>query len=308
MAIVYDRTGEGWSVLLSEQRWLDAAEVAPALAAAMEVARADAIRACARQRGIVVQGLDETRANAAVSALVEAGYLAVAVPDVEVPILPRPLELSVVHFEGEGLRTPSIIGAGIPQFRPWGNLALISAAILADPTKQAAALLDKFRPNMLDDPKDRLSVAQKQRERARDRIYPLTTEIRREEPSPAAVIESAMAKSASRVGKGRKAKGKVEKEGGTTGQTTCIDLIFTGPFERLRITSATRAKDVPQSVHPAKNLHVTLNAMLVRSGRSRLTRASEQLSAGVDSGEYLFDDEGQLSDYLRWCYRTAGPG
>jgi hypothetical protein len=279
-------------VLLKEAAWIDPALVAPELARALKSPRSDAVRACRLQRGILVEGAAEDLAENAVSVLKDFGVSALAVPDSDVPILPKPVHVSLAHVQLDGFATPSVTGAGLPKLWPWEDLALLAGGILMDPQAQSAGLFDKIEDAAVADAQDRQAVAARQLERARNRVFPLAAEVQR-------VGEVGEALEAALSGKSTAIEHEVEGFGKIG---TVLDLVFTKPFERLRITGKARVTGIEHSSSRARNLHLAMAEIAPNAGAASQPAATQALIRGDDSGEYLFEDLGQFDMYCRWVY------
>src|SRR5690606_3703163 len=133
MAVKLSREPGHFSLLLQRAGWLDPALIAPELARVLKLPRSDAVRACRLQRGILFEGATHETAELAVNMLSSFGIQAVAVRDDKVPILPRPVNVSLAQVEEAGFATPSVSGTGLPKLWPWPDLVLVSAGILIDP-------------------------------------------------------------------------------------------------------------------------------------------------------------------------------
>lgn len=282
-----------FSVLLKEAVWLDPALVAPELARALKLPRSDTVRACRLQRGILVEGAPEDGAENAVSVLKDFGANAIFVPDTEVPILPKPVHVSLASVEPDGLATPSVSGTGMPKLWKWDDLALLAAGILMDPQAQAAGLFDKIEEAGVADAQDRQSVAARQLERARNRVFPLAAEIARASSEVGQALEAALSGKSSAI--------EPEIEGfGRIG--TLLDFVFTKPFERLRITGKARITGIEHTASRARNLHLALREVAPHARDASQPGATLALFEGTDSGEYLFEDLNQFDMYCRWVY------
>lgn len=293
MAVRLSREAGRWTVLLARTAWLDPALLAPEISAAMKLPRSDAVRACRYQRGILFEGATEQAAQAVVAALKLREVEAQAVPDAEVPLLPKPVQVSLVAVEPAGLATPSLQGAGMPQLWDWNHLALVCAGILLDPAQQAAGIVDKMDKAALEEADDRNALARRALERARTRVFPLAEELRRGEVEVGEALQAALT--------GAKLQAP-EAAGGFGRIGTVVDVIFNRPMERLRLTEKSRVQGIQRSMAPARNLHATVKALEAQADSATLSGTTIALAAGADSGEYLFEDAGQFDDYCRWAY------
>jgi hypothetical protein len=293
MAVRLSREAGRFSLLLKGAAWLDPALVAPELARALKLPRSDTVRACRLQRGILIEGAEQARAEDAVKALAEFGVHALAVPDDDVPILPKPVHISLSQVQAEGLATPSVTGAGMPKLWKWEDLALLAGGILIDPQAQSAGLFDKLEESEMADAQDRQAVAARQLERARSRVFPLVAQIARTGGEVGEALEAAL--------KGRSTTLEHEVEGfGKIG--TLIDLVFTKPFERLRITGKARVQGIEHSTNRARTLHLTLKEIAPHASNATQPGATLALVHGADSGDYVFEDAPQFDMYCRWVY------
>jgi hypothetical protein len=292
MAVRLSREPDGYSVLLCKTEWLDPALIAPELARVLKLPRSDTVRACRLQRGIVFEGAEQDKAEEAVKVLDGFGVEALAVPDGDVPIMPKPVMVSLSHIEEKGFATPSVSGAGLPKLWEWGNLVQFAAGILIDPQAQSAGLFDKVEEGF-SEAADRQSVAARQLERARSRVFPLADEISRGGKEVGAAMEAALT--------GKAAAIEHEVEGfGRIG--TVIDLLFTSPFERLRVTGGGRITGLEHTASRARNLHLAVKAIAAHAPGATQPGATIALAHGADSGDYLFEDLSQFDYYCRWAY------
>jgi hypothetical protein len=293
MAIRLSREPGRFTVLLTEAAWLDPALVAPELSRALKLPRSDTVRACRLQRGILMEGASADGAEAAVKALADFGISALAVPDAEMPILPRPVHVSLAQVTPDGFATPSVTGAGLPKLWPWPGLALLAGGILMDPGAQAAALFDKVEKDSISEATDRQSVAARQLEKARNRVFPLSAELARPGREVGEALEAALS--------GKSPGIETEVEGfGKVGSV--LDLLFTRPFERLRITGSGRITGLEHSASRARNLHMAVKEIAPLAAQAAQPGATLALAHGADSGEYLFEDLSQFDNYCRWVY------
>lgn len=292
MAVRLSREPGGFSVLLSKTDWLDPALIAPELARVLKLPRSDTVRACRLQRGIVFEGAEQHKADDAVKVLGEYGVDALAVADDEVPIMPKPVMVSLSHIEEKGFATPSVSGAGLPKLWEWGNLVQFAAGILIDPQAQSAGLFDKVEEGF-SEAADRQSVAARQLERARSRVFPLTAEIENAGKEVGEALEAALSGKASAIEHEVEGFGKIG---------TVIDLVFTKPFERLRVTGAGRVTGLEHTASRARNLHSAVKAIAKHAPGATQPGATIALAHGADSGEYVFEDLAQFDSYCRWAY------
>jgi len=292
MAVRLSREAGRFSVLLEKSSWLDPALVAPELARVLKLPRSDTVRACRLQRGILFEGAEEERAADAVRALADFDVGALSVPDNEVPILPKAVHVSLSQVTDEGFATPSISGTGLPKLWAWGDLAMLTGGILMDPAAQAAGLFDRIEEAGFSDAGDRQSMAAKQLERARSRVFPLANEIRRGKEVGVA-LEAALAGKAPMVENEVEGFGKVG---------TVLDLLFTKPFERLRISNKGRVAGLEHTASPARNLHEAVREISAKATQATQPGSTLALAHGADSGEYLFEDLSQFDSYCRWVY------
>ena len=293
MAVRLSREDGRYSVVLTAVAWLDPALVAPELARVLKVLRSDAVRACRLQRGILFEGAEQTGADDAVKVLGDFGVEAIVVPDAELPILPKPVHVSLSHIEPDGFATPSVSGAGMPKLWPWENLVLFAGGIIMDPDALSAGLFDRIEGEGFSDATDRQSMAAKQLEKARSRVFPLAHEIERAGKEIGQALEAALS------GKVQVGDGTVEGFGRIE---TAIDLLFTKPFERLRVTSKGRITGLDHTPSRARNLHAGVKAMIGKAAKATQPGATLALADGADSGEYLFEDLAQFDAYCRWNY------
>lgn len=293
MAVKLSREAGGFSVLLKETAWLDPALMAPELASALKLPRSDTVRACRLQRGILFEGASGGQARACVDALEGFEVEAISVPDDEVPLLPKPVNVSLARIEDAGLATPSIKGAGMPSLWAWENLALVAGAILMDPDVQTPGLLDKIDDSGFAAPSDRQNMAARQLDKARKRVFPLRAEIDGGRQNMGDALEAALARKGGVGDREVEGFGKVD---------TAIDFVFVKPFDRLRITGAGRIAGLERTPSRARNLHVALKDITARAHAATQPGATLALAHGADSGEYVFEDLAQFDHYCRWAY------
>lgn len=289
MAVHLSREEGRFSLLLRKPVWLEAGDLAAPLALALRVPRSDTVRMCRLQRGILFQGATEEAAARALAVLAEGGVEAEVVPDADVPLLGRALEPMVVEFTEEGLRTPSLAGAGLPALWPWDALAMVSAGIQADPGADAEGFLGGIDRDLLQEAEVRKAGARRRLERARERVYPLREVLAKSEPQAAELLA--------------RHAGKAGDEDPHRRVRTRLDLIFTRPFERIRLTEQCRALGRDHSAWPARNLQAMLKELVALAPQAGLTGASLALLHEADAGDYLFDDDATFDDYCRWSWR-----
>jgi hypothetical protein len=293
MAVRLSREAGRFCVLLSAAAWLDPALVAPELSRALKLPRSDTVRACRLQRGILFEGAEQAAAEAAVKVLGDFGVEALCVPDAELPLLPKAVQVSLSQVTPGGFATPSIAGAGLPKLWKWDDLAMLAGGILMDPAVQTAGLIDKIEEAGFSDATDRQSMAARQLEKARSRVFPLANEIARGGQAVGEALEAALA------GKSPGVQSEVEGFGKVG---TVLDLVFTRPFERLRITGNSRITGLEHSASRARNLHLAVKEIAACAGAATQPGATLALAHGADSGEYLFEDLTQFDSYCRWVY------
>ncbi len=294
MAVKLSRESGQFSLLLAEVKWLDVSGLAPKLAAALRVTKSDALRALRQQRGILLEGLSEVQAKAAQDAMRAEGVLTRIVADAEVPSLSKPLEVSLIRVGEHDFETPSVVGAGLPQLWPWENLALACGGIILDGAVQADKLTVALEQGLHEEADVRKAHALRQLEKARERVFPLSAEIRRPEPELADALTAA-----ARAKAGKKEKRAIEGEFGEV--QTVLDLVFVKPLERLRVSARTRVQDLARSVFPAKQLHI-IAAAVAPHAKSKASSSLKDLATSTDCGSYLFEDLLQFDDYCRWCF------
>jgi hypothetical protein len=292
MAIRLSRDSGRFCVVLQRQLWLDPVKLAAPLAAALGVPRSDTLRICRLQRGILFEGATEAQASAASQLLHSHGIDSEAIPDSALPLLPKAVHVGLGHVELEGLATPSIVGAGMPKLWPWRNLVLASAGVLIDPAVQAAGVVDKLDKDMLAEVEDRRSVATRQLDRARERVFPLAAELARPRQDFAGALQAAMTGT-------RLPQTEIEGFGKID---TVLDLVFTHPFERLRVTPAGRVTGLARFGNRAIDLHVQVAEVLRRAPEASMPAGTLALAHGADSGEYVFEDLAQFEQFTRWSY------
>lgn len=294
MAVKLSRKSGQFALLLAEVKWLDVSGLAPKLAAALRVTKSDAVRALRQQKGILVEGVSQEQAQAACAALKAEGVEANAVAETEVPALPKALEVSLIRIGEHAFETPSLVGAGLPQIWPWEDLLLACGGIVLDASAQIEKLASTLERGDNEDADVRKAHAQRQLERARERVFPLSAEVGRAEPELFDALSAA-----SRARKGKNEKPADVGEFGNL--RTMLDLVFRHPFERLRITVRTRVQDLPRSVHPAKQLHLIAAAAITQISKGAC-QSFLDLARAVDSSSYIFEDLAQFDDYCRWCF------
>ncbi|MEZ5993385.1 MAG: hypothetical protein R3E76_13690 [Planctomycetota bacterium] len=293
MAVRLSREAGRFCVLLERSSWLDPALVAPELARVLKLTRSDTVRACRLQRGILFEGATAEQADAAVRALGDFDVAALSVPDGEMPLLPKPVHVSLSQILREGFATPSINGAGLPKLWKWEDLAMLAGGILMDPAAQAAGLFDRIDEGGFSDASDRQSMAAKQLEKARSRVFPLADEIARGGKEVGEALEAALSGKAPVLETSVDGFGKVG---------TVLDLIFTKPFERLRVTAKGRITGLEHTASAARNLHMAVKEISPLATQATQPGSTLALAHGADSGDYLFEDTPQFDSYCRWVY------
>ncbi|MBK9974681.1 MAG: hypothetical protein IPP14_07895 [Planctomycetes bacterium] len=293
MAVKLSRDPGGYSVMLAGMQWLDPALLAPQLAAVMKLPRSDTIRACRLQRGILFEGAPQAVAQEVVTLLASHQIEAIAVASDDLPLLPKPVQVSLANVDSTGLGTPSLQGAGLPKSWDWNHLALVAAGITLDPAQQAAGLAEKMDNSAMEDRQDRVAMAQRALEKARTRVFPLREELQRGEPELGAALQAALA--------GAKVPDQEAASGfGRVG--TVVDILFVKPYERLRLTDKSRVQGLARTGSLARNLHTLVKALETQADSATLSGTTLALAAGADSGDYLFEDLAQFDDYCRWAY------
>ncbi len=291
MTVRLSREPGRYSVVLHKPVWLDPALFAGSMAGALAVPRSDTARMCRLQRGILFEGALQRQAEAVASMLTAEGVEVTAVADDDLPLMPKPVHVSLVSVEDDGLATPTVVGAGMPKLWRWENLALVCGGILIGPDAQAGALVDKVEQDALEEAEDRRSLAGRALEKARDRVFPLREEIDRPEMEVGDAVQAALA--------GRTGGRDV---GGFGRIDTVADLVFTKPYERLRITGASRATNLVRSTSRARDLHVMASEFTKRAPGATVPGAMLALAHGTDSGDYVFEDLPQFDAHCRWAY------
>jgi hypothetical protein len=292
MAVRLSREPGRYSVVLRKPVWVDPALFGGSIAKALSVPRSDAVRMCRLQRGILFEGALQEQAEAVASMLTAEGIESVAVADDGLPLMPKPVHVSLISVDEDGLATPTVVGAGMPKLWRWENLALACGGILIGPDAQSASLVDKVEQDALEEAEDRRSLAGRALEKARDRVFPLREEIDRPEAEVGDAVQAALA---GRSGAGRDVAGFGRID-------TVADLVFTKPYERLRITGASRATNLPRSTTRARDLHVMAAEFTKRAPGATVPGAMLALAHGTDSGEYVFEDLSQFDAHCRWAY------
>lgn len=293
MAVRLSREAGRFCVLLEKSSWLDPALVAPELARVLKLTRSDTVRACRLQRGILFEGATAEQANNTVRALGEFDVAALSVPDIEMPLLPKPVHVSLSQVTPEGFATPSINGPGLPKLWKWEDLAMLAGGILMDPAVQAGGLFDRIEEAGFSDADDRQTMAATQLEKARSRVFPLANEIERGGREVGEALEAALS------GRGPTVESEVEGFGKVG---TLIDLVFTRPFERLRVTGKARVAGLEHTASKARNLHTAIKEISAKATQATQPGSTLALVHGADSGEYLFEDTSQFDSYCRWVY------
>ncbi len=259
----------------------------------MKLPRSDTVRACRLQRGILFEGATAEQAEAAVDVLRGFNVEAVAVPDDDLPIMPKPLHVSLARIDDDGLATPSIRSPGLPDVWQWRDLALLSGGIIVDPQALTAGLFDKVEEAGFSDADDRRSMAARALEKARGRVFPLRAEIAAGRDGMADALEAAL------VRRGGLSEYEVDGFGRVE---TVIDLVFHRPFERLRLTGASRIGNRERTGNKARELHAAVHEIAGLTPFATHPGATLALADGADSGEYVFEDLGQFDNYCRWVY------
>ncbi len=291
MTVRLSREPGRFSVVLHDAAWVDAEQFAAPLASALSLPRSDTVRMCRLQRGILLEGATQEQAQAAADVLAGGGVQATAVADEAMPLLPKAVHVAIVSLEPAGFMTPSLQGAGMPQIWSWDDLRLVCAGILVGPQAQASSLVDKVAETSMDDPQDRRSMAARALEKARMRVFPLRGEITEPEPEPALALGEALRGS----GASREVPGF-----GVIG--TVIDMVFTDPFERLRVTEKSRATSLQRSSSRARDAHMAVAEIARVAPRATLPQAAGLFARGVDAGDYVFDDMSQFEAHCRWAW------
>lgn len=292
MSVKLSRDSVGFAVVLDQPAWLDPGLFAPELARALALPRSDTVRICRLQRGILFEGGTEQQARAALALLGEHGIAAAVVPDSDLPLLPKPLHVSLASIDPDALGTPSLAGPGVPRRWPWDNLALVCAGILVGLDAQTAALIDKVEVETLADQQDRRSLAEKTLERARSRVFPLKAQLAR----PGADIADALASALAR----RKPADTAIEGFGTI--DVVLDLLFTNPLERLRLNGDSRVTNLPRSGSRAADLYRAVAEVARLGHAASIPGATLALADGADSGDYVFEDLAQFDAHCRWAY------
>jgi hypothetical protein len=281
-----------FSLLLEQSTWLEPAVFAPKLASILRLPKADAVRMCRLQRGVLFQGAAKDAAEAAAAMLQDSEVPCLVLPDSDVPVLPQPIVVSVASVLEEGLDTPSVKGVGLPRLWKWDDLAMLSAGIILDEAHQTASMLDRAGEEALQEEDDRKALAQGALQRARQRVFPLTAELAEEDPLVAEALSAAL-----------RGQGTEPREVPGFGRiNTVLDFVFTRPYERLRITSASRIVNLPRTGNLARLLHAAVGIAAPHATEATLSGATLALQSGADSGEYVFDDLKQFDHYCRWVY------
>ncbi|MBX3460414.1 MAG: hypothetical protein KF696_10710 [Planctomycetes bacterium] len=292
MSVRISREPGHFAVLLNQPSWLDPGLYGPDLARALGLPRSDTVRMCRLQRGILFEGGTEVQAAAAVKLLSDHGIAASAVPDDALPLLPKPVHVSLANIDPEGLGTPSLAGGGLPREWQWENLALMCAGILVGADAQTAALMEKVEEDTLADAQDRRSLAERTLEKARSRVFPMKAELAR----PGGDVADALASALTRR---KPAETTVEGFGAIS---VVLDMLFTRPLERLRINGDSRVTNLPRSGSRAVDLHRAVNELARLATSATIPGAALALADGADSGDYVFEDLVQFDDHCRWAY------
>jgi hypothetical protein len=291
MAVRISREPGRFSVVLAKVGWLDPLQFAPGIASALGVPRPDATRICRLQRGILFEGALHEQANAVADMLNTQGVAATVAPDAELPLIPKPVQVSIASLDEQGFATPSMSGAGMPRLWPWEDLALVCGGILIGPEAQAAALVDKVDQQVLEEADDRRSFAARALEKAKTRVFPLRQEIERPEKEVADALQSALA-----------GKGSEPEVQGFGRVSTVLDLVFTRPYERLRLAGSSRVTSLRRSSSSARDLHAAVVEIVRRATSATVPGATLALVHGADSGDYVFEDLNQFDSHCRWAY------
>lgn len=292
MPIVLSREDGLFSLLLNQQQWISPAEFAPLFVSSLSLPRADAMRACRLQRGILFQGLTRDAADALSENMAELNVKTSVVADSDMPQLPRPIDVALANIELEGLRTPSIKGAGLPELWQFSNLRSISAAIIIDPVQQAAGLVDSIDSELMAEAEDRALLAQGQVEKARNRVFPLSEELQRGDVNVAQALRAVLTKDVE----------PADPEHGFGRIQIVLDLFFQDPLDRLRITGKTRIQNHIRTASIVNNLHAALKDITENAPSVTLSESSVSLLKGEDSSDYLFEDLRQFEEYQRWTF------
>ncbi|MHC4840927.1 MAG: hypothetical protein ACYTDT_08240 [Planctomycetota bacterium] len=292
MPIVISREEGLFSVLLEKQQWLEPSEFAPLFSSALSLPRTDGMRACRLQRGILFQGVSQDAADSLSKNMADLGAKVEVVADADVPQLPRPIDVALCTIGAEGLVTPSIRGAGMPDVWLWKNLRMMTAGITLDPAQQAAGFVDSIDHELIAEAEDRVSLAKGQLEKAATRVFPLKEELARSDANVADALRAVLAKDAT----------PEDPEHGFGHVTIALDMFFTDPLDRLRIHTETRIQNHVRLPSPIKNLHAALADIADYVDQSVLTASSKTLIASEDSRDYLFEDLRQFEEYQRWAF------
>lgn len=292
MPIVLSREEGLFSLLLNAQQWLSPVEFAPLFSSSLSLPRTDGMRACRLQRGILFQGLTRDAADSLSENMAELSAKTIVVADADVPQLPRPINVALCVVEAEGLRTPSIRGAGMPEVWLWKDLKLVTAGMILDPAHQASGFVDTINHELIAEAEDRASLAKGQLAKAENRVFPLTEELGRGDVNVADALRAVLTKD---VATG-------EPEHGFGHVTTALDLFFTAPLERIRITQKTRIQNHARTASPVKNLHAVLKDISEYSVAAYFTGASQAIIDSKDASDYLFEDLRQFEEYQRWAF------
>lgn len=292
MAVRLSREPGRFCVVLEKPVWLEPALFAAPLAGALGIGRSDSVRICRLQRGILFEGATEQQARDVVDMLAAAGIAASAEADTALPLLPKPVHVSVASIEDDGLATPSLVGAGLPKVWAWPDLALLCGGILIGPEAHTSSLVDTIGDEVLAEAEDRRSLAARTLEKARLRVFPLRAEVERPEPQMGDTLHAALS------GKGSE-NAAVEGFGAVS---TVIDLLFTRPLERLRVAGSSRLTSIRRSSSRARDTHVAVAEIARHATQATLPGAALALADGADSGDYVFEDVQQFESHCRWAY------
>ncbi|MBV6516653.1 MAG: hypothetical protein HPKKFMNG_02340 [Planctomycetes bacterium] len=303
MAVKLSREPGLFSVLLDKPAAPDVGLLAPLLAQRVSITRSDAVRALRQQRGIILEGLSAERAEAARELLSGEGMEPRVVADAVVPAQSKALEIALARLDEHCFETPSLQGAGLPQLWPWEHLVVAVGGLIIDARAQAERLTSGLENGLIHEAEVRKAQAQRMLEKSRLRVFPLSTELGRDEPQLAEALASAQRARLARAKGEKPAEPALEGEFGRI--STRLDLFFTRPFERLRVTEKSHVQELQRSALPAKQLHTLAATLAQKVPAEKLAPSTWMLAAGSDSGEYLFDDGPQFDDYCRWCLWRA---
>jgi hypothetical protein len=293
MAVRVSHEPGRYTLLLRQSAWLDTSFFAAPLARALSLPRADIVRACRLQRGILFEGISEEPALLAAELLEEGGAPAVAVPDEDLAVLPRSVQVSLLRADEDALAAPSLGGTTLPSRWPWGELAFAAAAVLIDADAQTAGLVNKVNGQAFRAAEDRRAFADRALEKARERVFPLAAELARPLPATEDALRAAVGGTGAALQEAVPGFGRVD---------TVLDLVFSRPFERLRLAGNGRFLGLPRGASRVQLLHGALNEVSRHARDVTLPASALALLHGADSGEYVFDDIRQFDDYCRWSW------